>query len=72
MAVGVQGDSDAAMPQALLDHLEELAAQKSVDGKRLAAKVKSWTPGQTMAVLDAKERYWFSLVGGMNLEREFE
>ena len=60
-SAGIDGDST---------ELEDLAAQKAVDGKRLAMKVKSWTPGQTMAVLDAKERYWFSPAGGMKGERQ--
>ena len=43
--------------------LEELAAQKGVGGKGLATKVIAWTPGQTMAFWDAKERYWFAQAG---------
>jgi hypothetical protein len=49
--------------------LEELAEEKGVNGKQLAVKVTSWTPGQTMAVLDACERYWFDPIGGKSLER---
>ena len=48
---------------------EELAEEKGVNGKQLAVKVTSWTPGQTMAVLDACERYWFDPIGGKSLER---
>lgn len=40
------------------DAVDELAGKWAVDGPALVAKVKGWTPGQRLAVIDAVERWW--------------
>lgn len=41
-----------------------------VDGPALVAKLRALTPGQTVAVVDAVERYWAAVSGGADVPTE--